>query len=215
MAAASGARHAHTQFLQGQFDGADQRLHVAFGQTADRADAEQVHLADFAWINDKTFVAKAAVEPLENESGIIRVMKGGDDIALVFRRQIRLEAQTAHAGHEHFVVVLIPPTPASHATFLLQFLERLFKRQQDMRRRGEAELPAFLKPFELPKQIQTYRARPSLAGKEQGPATQHNTETGDAFDAFVRTRDQEIDPHLLEINRDRPEAAHGIDDEDA
>jgi hypothetical protein len=50
-----------------------------------------------------------------------------------------------------------------------------------------------------------------LEGEHYEAPRQHESETGNAFDALVRRRNQEIDAGRGEIQRDCAEAAHGID----
>jgi hypothetical protein len=86
----------------------------------------------------------------------------------------------------------VTPTARGHATLGKQFFQRLFKRQQRMRRRGETELPAFVKTAQLVGEIQTERASVLFVRQNHFAAGQHEAKSGNAFETLVGRRNQNV-----------------------
>ena len=82
-----------------------------------------------------------------------------------------------------------------------------------MRGRGEPELPVGLESPQLAQQVQAQAAGEAGRRLERGPPREDEAEPRHALDALVGRRDQVIDRRRLEVDRDRAEAAHRIDDE--
>ncbi len=80
-----------------------------------------------------------------------------------------------------------------------------------MGRRGVTELAVFLEASELTEQVQTQAPGETFRGQQRRAAGDHERKARHAFDAFVRGGNQVIDARAADVDRDRAEAAHGID----
>ena len=79
-----------------------------------------------------------------------------------------------------------------------------------MGRGRETELPIALEPTPLGQQVEAETTGPPFSGREGLPSGNHESETGDPFDAFIGRRDEVIDMGRREIQGDGTKTAHGI-----
>ena len=102
---------------------------------------EGVHLRQFARVNNEAALTEPAIEGLEREPRVRRIMEGGDEIALHGRIQIGAKSQLAQARQEDVVIATVAGARARADPALeFQFDQRLVEREQGVRRRRVAEL---------------------------------------------------------------------------
>src|SRR5712692_2934561 len=80
-----------------------------------------------------------------------------------------------------------------------------------MSRRSVPELAVFLEASELTEQVQTQAPGETFRGQQRRAAGDHERKPRHSFDAFVRGGNQIINARAADVDRDRAEAAHGID----
>ena len=93
------------------------------------------------------------VKFFEKKTGIFGITEGSDDIALAFWGEEFAKAEFAHSGDQCLVIRAVALGSRSDASFLAQFLQRLRKGEQGVRRRRETELSVVFKTFPLGKEI--------------------------------------------------------------
>src|SRR5690606_30883441 len=125
-----------------------------------------VGAADLAGIDDVPPVAEAAVERVEAEPGIGRVVEGSDDAGLYARREVGAEAHADHAGDERGVVAAVAFEARGRSALRLELVEGTREGEQRVGGRRVAELPVPVEAPELAEEVEAEGAAPALGGLE-------------------------------------------------
>ncbi len=127
--------------------------------------------------------------------------------------QIRLEAESAHAIDDRPVVLPVAPAAPFDPPFLGQLEQGLVESEHGLNRGREAELPVRLEAPVLRQQVEAQAAGVAV-GPQQGLfVSDHERKSRHAFDALVGRRDQVSDAGCFDVERHRPETAHGVYEE--
>ncbi|RMS47412.1 hypothetical protein ALP65_04611 [Pseudomonas aeruginosa] len=180
---------------------------------ADAADAEGFHLGQLARIEDEALLPHALVEVGEAVARIARRVEGNDDRRLDFRRQEAAETEPGHLAEQRFAIARVAPLARRQAALLFVLAERFVQGGDHMGRRGEAPLPGLAHIGVLVLQVHGQGVAVAGAGFQGGAAGEDEAHPGDALQALAGGGDQGIERNFPGIDPDRPEGAHGIDDQ--
>src|SRR5262245_12043433 len=196
-------------------DGGEERGHVGDEEAPDVADAEAIGLGDLAGVDQEAARREAAVEVGEVEPRVPRVEERADDRARVLARDEGAEAEGLHPAAECLVIGAVARAAGRDATLELELDQRLAQREQRVRRRREAELAVLLEAAPLRVEVERERPRPALEPLQRAPPRDHEGEARDALEALVRRGREVVHARGLELDRERPEGAHRVDEERA
>src|SRR5215472_9365580 len=87
-----------------------------------RADSKAFSIAHLAGIDNESEFAQLLIKNGEVKAMIARETKRGDEMALMLRREIRIEAKFRHTLHQRPPVSGVPPGSALHSAFLVQLV---------------------------------------------------------------------------------------------
>lgn len=193
-------------------DGGDRLPHLRGVDVADAADAEGFHLGQLARIEDEALLPHALVEVGEAVARIARRVEGNDDRRLDFRRQEAAETEPGHLAEQRFAIARVAPLARRQAALLFVLAERFVQGGDHMGRRGEAPLPGLAHVGVLVLQVHGQGVAVAGAGFQGGAAGEDEAHRGRP-QALAGGGDQGIERNFPGIDPDRPEGAHGIDDQ--
>src|SRR5262249_22881783 len=154
-------------------------------------DSERVDGRELARIDHDVPLVQPAIELVEQKRRILRTVKRGDDVALVLGRDDLRESHRAHAGQEPLAVGAVASRAARDAALLIQLVERAVEREQDVRRRREAELTVAFEPTPLRREVE--RDAASGAALEERPPRDHERAARYSLEALVGRGRERID----------------------
>src|SRR4029434_2529213 len=169
-------------------DRGDKVAHVCRVDADDRSDPKAVGLAQLSGIDDEAARTETLIEIFKSEVRIIRVTKGGDDVALALCGQVIDETKPAHSRPQCLVISAVARGANGDAAFFAQFFERSGEGEERMRGRREAELAIPFKTFPLCEQVKTDASGTAFGRYERFASRQHDGEAGRAFETFVSVR---------------------------
>src|ERR1700722_1332376 len=162
-------------------------------QPSDGTDPEAFLPAQFSRINDISQLAEPRIEFLELERYVLRVAIGGDDAALILRREVNFKAKLLHPAEEDVMIPPVARPAAGNSTLRIELLQSLPECKQNVGGRSEPELPVLFESGPLRVQVEAQRSRLALRRLELDAARQGEPEARNPFDALVRRGDQKVD----------------------
>src|SRR5262245_9333589 len=214
-ACARGGAAADTHLIEDLPNRLEHAPPLGLAEAADAPDPEAVGDRQLAGIDHVAPLAQAVVEGVEAEVRVGWHPERHDDRRLQRVRQEGLEAHGAHASDQHAAVALIAAAAASHAAFGGVLLDRLVEGHQHVCRRREPPLARLLHRHPLVVEVEAQRGRVAGGGLEHGPADDREAHAGHPFQALVGRGHQRIDGEAPDVDRQRAERAHRVQQEPA
>src|SRR5438552_11965405 len=121
-------------------DCGDKIAHVILVDAADSSDPKAITLAQLAGIDKEAATTETTIEILESEARIIRITKGGNDVALALRGQVLGETKPAHSRSQSLVTSAVAGGASKDAAFFTEFFERSSEGEERVGGRREPEL---------------------------------------------------------------------------